>query len=205
MTHETNFNLNEADALDLIPAGKVCALQLKARPGGGSDKGWLKPAGKGGSEGLDCEFTVLDGDFKNRKLWELLTIHGSTPGHAEAGRLSLGKIRAMVESAHGIRKDDKSAAAEAARKLNGWADLNGLRFVARIGVRPPQDTFPAKNVILEVITPPHPHWRQLEQLPKATNGGAAAPAATAATTTTPAEASPPANAIARPRWAQNKE
>jgi hypothetical protein len=72
--------------------------------------------------------------------------------------------------------------------LNGWEELDQIRFIARLGVRPPSGDFTAKNTILEVITPERQGWTKLEQIApsaKATNGNAAQPA----------------NAIARPQWA----
>jgi hypothetical protein len=68
------------------------------------------------------------------------------------GEISRNTLRAILESARGIRPDDRSEAAEAARKVSGWADFDQLRFVARIGVRPPRDAYAAKNTILQVIT-----------------------------------------------------
>ena len=142
---------------------------------------------------MEC-IVVDEGPYKARKVWQLLTLSGTRPGHADAGRISLATLKAIVESAKGIRPDDTSEAAQAARKV-GWADLDGLRFVARIGVRPPEGQYPAKNTILEVITPDRQSWRQPTQLDRdlfnKSNGGAA-PAATA---------QPPANAISRPQWA----
>jgi hypothetical protein len=151
----TDFDFNTADkqrSVDVIPAGTICTLQLTIRPGGVGDGGWLKRSADGGSEGLDCEFTVTEGEYAKRKLWQLFTFRGTTSGHAEAGEISRNTLRAILESARGIRPDDRSEAAEAARKVSGWADFDQLRFVARIGVRPPRDAYAAKNTILQVIT-----------------------------------------------------
>ena len=194
MTDATNFDFNNAGeqrTFDVIPAGTIVTLQLTIRPGGGSDGGWLRPSADGASEGVDCEFTIVGGQYAKRKLWQLFTLRGKTPGHAEAGEISRKTILAILESARGIRHDDNSEAAQAARKVSSWADLDGLRFVARLGVKPPQDGYQAKNTILEVVTPERQAWKQPEQAAKPSNSGA--PAATATT--------PPANAIARPEWA----
>jgi hypothetical protein len=180
---------------------------MTVRPGGGSD-GWLRPSKNGTSEALDCEFTVVDGPFAKRKLWQLFTLSGKTPGHAEAGEISKRSLRAFLESARGVKPDDTSETAQAARKIAGWGDFNDLRFVAQIGVRPPEGAFPAKNHIQQVITPDRQCWKQPEQIPASerkaysappTNGSGAAPTANAAT---PTPNAPPAGAIARPGWAQ---
>jgi hypothetical protein len=193
---DTNFNFNTAGeqrTFDVIPAGTICTLQMIIRPGGageGNDKGWLKRSVDGNSLGLDCEFNVPDGEFKGRKVWQLFTLSGTTPGHEQAGKISCSTLRAILESAKGIKSSDNSAAAEAARKVTSWGDFQNLRFVAKLGVRPAQNGYPAKNTIIEVITPDRQVWRTLEQI-NVTKSDTPAPAAT-----------PPANAIARPDWSK---
>jgi hypothetical protein len=191
----TTLDLNTAGdqrSFDVIPANTILTLHLTIRAGGAGDGGWLRRASDGASEGLDCEFVVVDeGPYKGRKIWQLFTLSGTKPGHADAGKISLSTLKAIVESARGIRPDDTSEAAQGARKVS-WQDLDQLRFVARVGVRPPQGTYPAKNTIQEVITPERQTWRQPVQLNRDLfnePSGGAAPAAT------------PANAIGRPQWA----
>jgi hypothetical protein len=191
----TNFDFNNAGeqkSFDVIPANTICTLQMTIRQGGAGEGGWLKRSADGASEGLDCEFVVTDGQYARRKLWQLFTMQGTTPGHAEAGEISRNTLRAILESARGIRPEDKSEKAQAARKVSGWADFDQLRFIARIGVRPPKDTYPAKNTIAEVITPERQAWRPPEQLAQDLLG---------AKVTNSDKAPPPANAIARPQWA----
>jgi hypothetical protein len=194
MTDTTTFDFNTAGeqrSFEVIPAGTICTLQLTIRRGGCGDDGWLKRSADGNSEGLDCEFIVTEGQYAKRKLWQLYTIRSTTQGHGEAGEISRNTLRAMLESARGIRPDDKSEAAQNARKVTGWADFDGLRFVARLGVRAPQNNYPAKNTITEVITPDRQNWAKPEQISATANN--AAPAASPTT--------PPANAITRPQWA----
>jgi hypothetical protein len=194
MTDTTTFDFNTAGeqrSFDVIPAGTICTLQLTILRGGCGDDGWLRRSADGNSEGLDCEFTVTEGKYAKRKLWQLFTLRGAAPGHAEAGEISRNTLRAILESARGIKPSDTSEAAQNARKVTGWADFDQLRFVARLGVRPPQNNYPAKNTITEVITPDRQNWAKPEQI-SANAANAAAPAAAA---------TPPANAIARPQWA----
>jgi hypothetical protein len=188
MTTDFDFNTaGEQRSFDVIPANTICTLQLTIHPGGAGDDHWLTRSADGASEGLDCEFTVVDGEFGKRKIWQRFTVNGTTPGHAEASEISRNTLRAILESARGIRPDDKSEAAQAQRKVSGWADFDGVRFVGRLGVRPPRDGYPAKNTILEVITPERQAWKQAEQI-----------RTDASNTST---STPPANAIARPEWA----
>jgi hypothetical protein len=194
----TTIDLNtvgDQRSLGVIPPNTILVLQIKIRPGGVGDGGWLRRAKDGASEGLDLELTVVDeGPYKGRKLWQLLTVSGTKPGHADAGKISLATLKAIIESAKGIRPDDTSEAAQAARKIS-WQDFDGLRFVACLGVRPPEGSYPAKNTINQVITPERQAWRQPTQLDRdlfnKPNGGAAPAATTQA----------PANAVTRPQWA----
>jgi hypothetical protein len=198
MTMANIFDFNAAGeqrSLELIPMNTVVSLQMTVRPGNVGNDGWLTKSADGASEGLDVEFVVVDGQFVKKKLWQRFTLHGTTPGHAEAGEISRNTLRAILESARGIIPGDKSDAAQAARRVSGWGDFQDIRFIARVGVRPPKDGYPAKNTIMEVVTPDRPAWRKLEQLIKPSNGGAA-PTPAAVTTTTP-----PTNAVVRPQWA----
>jgi hypothetical protein len=190
-----NFDFNTAGeqrSFDVIPDGTIVTLQMKIKPGGAGDGGWLKTAADGASEGLDCEFVVIDGEFAKRKVYNRFTLSGTRENHATASEISRRTLRAILESARGIKPDDKSEAAAAARKISGWQEMDGLRFVARLGVAPPRDGYKAKNTIDQVITADAKEWKQVEQ--------AAKPAVMATPQSAPA--TPPAGAIARPMWAE---
>ena len=184
----SSYDFNDADTqrkLDVIPHGTIATVRMTVRPGSAGEGGWLRRSKDGGSEALDCEFVVLDGPFAKRKFWTLFTIAGTTPGHAEAANISAGKLRAMLESARGIKPDDTSDAAKQARRIGSYGDLNGLSFIARIGVEPPQNGYKAKNRLDHVVTPDETAWHPVTQEPVAT----------------PAKpASSPAK-IERPQWA----
>jgi hypothetical protein len=188
----TNFDFNDAETqrnFEIIPDGTIATVRMTVRPGSVGEDGCLRRSKDGNSEALDLEFTVLDGPFARRKFWSLLTIAGTTPGHAEAAKISAGKLRAILESARGIKPDDKSDAAKQARRIGSYGELNGLMFIARIGVEPPQNGYKAKNRLDHVVTPDEKAWHPVTQEP------AAAPsAAPAKPASTPAK-------INRPEWA----
>jgi hypothetical protein len=182
---------------DVIPAGTIATVELTIRSGGAGEDGWLRRSKDGASEGLDLELTVTEGPFSKRKFWCLLTLGGTTPGHSEAGDISRRRIRGILESARGIRPDDASDEAKAARQIASYGDLDGLRFIARIGVEPAQGNYRAKNTLDEAITPDRQAWRRVEQVPKPA-GSAVPPAPTAASTTSVTAAT----ALDRPAWAR---
>ena len=97
---------------DLIPPNTIATLQLKIHPGNAGEGGLLTRSKDGGCEMLDLELTVVDGPHIKRKLWERMVLNGTTRGH-EASDISRGKLRAILESARGIKPDDMG---EEARK-----------------------------------------------------------------------------------------
>lgn len=186
-----SFDFNEAPEqrlMDLIPDGTVCTVHMTVRPGNSGPGGWLKRSKNGDSEALDAEFTVVDGQYAKRKFWTLLTVAGTSEGHQKAAEISGAKIRAILESARGVKPDDKSPDAVAKRRIKVWGELDGLRFVAKVNVEKGRDGYKDKNVLGEVVTPDRKGWAKVEQLAPTM---ATAPAATAT------RAAP----ISKPAWA----
>jgi hypothetical protein len=198
MTDLFNFNdAGEQKSFDVIPDNTTVMVRLTVRPGGAGEGGWLRKSKDGGCEMLDCLFTVVDGDYAKKKIFQNYVVRGQMPGHAEAAEISRKALCAVLESAHGFRPDDKSAAANAARQVQGWQGFDGLCFVARLGVRPPQGGYAAQNTIKEIITPERQDWRKHEQIARDLVNKPA--------TAAQPPAAAPANAIARPNWAQPAE
>jgi hypothetical protein len=161
----------EQRGIELIPDGTVATLQLTIRPGGAGEGGLLKRSKDGACEMLDLEFVVVDGPQVKRKLWEHMVISGTTDGHGKAAEISRGRLRAIIESARGIKPSDLGAEARKARTVE-LGDLDGLRFIAKIGVekgRPKNDgtgeNYPDRNTIAMVVTPDRGDWRAVEQTP----------------------------------------
>ena len=157
---------------ELIPADTVATVQLTIRLGGAGEGGLLKRSQDGGCEMLDCELVVVDGPHMKRKLWERMIISGTTDGHAKAAEISRGKLRAILESARGIKPNDTSKEARKARTTE-LGDFDGLRFIVKIGIekgRPRNDgtgeSYPDRNTIASVITPDRKDWHTVEQAPR---------------------------------------
>jgi hypothetical protein len=104
-------------------------------------------------------------------------------------------VRAILNSARGISDKDVSPQAQAARRIRGIADLDGLEFVAKIDVGTDAYGEP-KNEIRTAVTPDHKEYAAVmgsvaQSFGLQGSGGAPAPAQPAA----------PAAGI-RPSWAQ---
>ena len=188
---EFDFDFNpggEQRSFDVIPDNTVCTVQMTVKPGGAGKDGWLTRSKDGNSEHLNCEFIVVDGTHAKRKFWGRYTVAGVN--HEQAIDISRKTLKAMLESATGVRPNDESDAARRARTPKGWSDFDQLRFMVRVGIEPPRNGYEAKNSIREVITPEKQAWKKPEQIDRTT------------TATAPAQpAAAPASAIARPQWA----
>jgi len=181
---ESNMDFNDATgkqrSTDLIPANTVATVAMHVRGGNAGPGGWLKRSKDGRSEALDCEFTVIDGDFARRKFWGLLTLAGTTDGHGQMGETNRALLCAILESARGIMPKDMSEAAKQARQVESYGDFDGLCFIAKIGIKkgePKPDgtgNYADKNVLLEAITPDHKQWYSVEQQPPFTKSNSSA-------------------------------
>jgi hypothetical protein len=164
----TDFNsVGEQKSFDVIPDRTVAVVQLNIRPGNAGENGLLKRSRSGEAEALDCELVVVEGSYAKRKFWDFMTLSGTTDGHATAADISRRKLRAILESARGIKPTDVSEAAKKAR-IAEYQDFDGIRFLARIGVEPAKGDYRAKNFVAEVITPDRKEWHPIEQLPRST-------------------------------------
>jgi hypothetical protein len=159
-----------------LPDRTATVLHLNIRYGGVGEEGILKRSKTGECEMLDCELVIVEPvEHKGRKIFENWIVNGTTSGQAEACEISRKRIKALLDSAYGYKPDDMSDAAKAARRIDGYCDLEGLRFMARLGIEPASGTYRAKNFIQEIITPDMPGYHTIEQLPKERRGALAPP------------------------------
>lgn len=201
-----DFNSAQSNS-NVIPKGTLAKVRLTLRPGGFDDAsqgwtgGWARRAATGAVY-LDAEYTVLEGQYARRKIWSLIGLYSPKgPDWANMGR---GMIRGILNSARGVSDKDASAEAQLRRRINGFGDLDGLEFIARIDVG--QDTNgDDKNEIRAAVTPDHREYAGLmgavaPQSPAA-SFHSLAPQQPAASPQTSQPVSEPGNA-GRPSWAQ---
>ena len=148
---------------NLIPKGTLAKVRFTIRPGGFDDpsQGWTGGYATRGTTGavyLSGEFTVLEGQYAKRKIWTLIGLYSPKgPDWANMGR---SLIRGMLNSARGLSDKDVSPQAQTARRINGFPDLNGLEFVARIDVGTDTNG-DDKNEIRGAVTRDHRDYAQL--------------------------------------------
>jgi len=143
--------------INLIPKGTLAKVRLTIRPGGFDDpsQGWTGGYATRGSTGavyLNGEFTVLEGQYARRKIFTLIGLN--SPKGPDWGNMGRSFVRGMLNSARGISDKDMSPEAQAARRIGGFADLDGIEFVARIDVGSDANG-DDKNEIRSAVTPDH--------------------------------------------------
>ena len=194
-----DFNSAQSNT-NVIPKGTLAKVRLTLRPGGFDDpsQGWTGGFAKRAATGavyLDAEYTVVDGPYARRKIWSLIGLYSPKgPDWANMGR---SLIRGMLNSARGISDKDQSPQAQAARRINGLGDLDGIEFLARIDVGT-DATGDDKNEIRSAVTPDHRDYAQHMGL--AAQPGYTPPAQTAPQQ--PVQLQPASPVPGRPSWAQ---
>ena len=192
---------------DLIPKGTIVPVRMTIKPGGYDDpaQGWTGGYATHndttGSVYLNAEFVILEGPFAKRKVWSLIGLR-SLKG-PEWGNMGRSFVRGILNSSRGLSDKDNSPQAQAARRINGFADLDGIEFLAKIDVGKDANGDP-KNDIRFAVAPNNKDWETFK-----TGGGlwtpsqsAAAPTATAQPTANVSTETQPAANPNRPSWAQ---
>ena len=143
-----DFNDAESNTGDLIPKGTVAPVVMVVRPGKAGDGGWLTQSSSSLYRYMDCEFTVSEGPYRNRKFWSNIMVDHDSPSEERVAKtlgISRSKLRGILESARGIKPDDESDDAKAKRKVDGYGDFSGIEFVAKIGVQIGSGQYSDKN------------------------------------------------------------
>jgi hypothetical protein len=195
--------------MKLVPGGKDCP------PSGDAVQDqldrelfWPGSADPNG-RGLRAEMTVLDGPYKNGKIFiNYMTVIGGdldASGVSKGWAITKSMISAMINSALALDPKDQSGAAKQSRVMRGFADLDNIEFWAKLGVelggdRPGGGVYPDKNTIALVIEPDQPAYaalrqgQEVEPQPRGVRG---------ARTTIAGNTAQPAMANAGPAWAKS--
>ncbi|MBU3069230.1 hypothetical protein KOI40_05315 [Aestuariicella sp. G3-2] len=197
MTTWNDFNSAEdQNNFDVIPKGTLVKVRMTIRPGGYDDasQGWTggyaTQSMTTGSVYLNCEFVVLDGPYAKRKMWSLIGLH--SPKGPEWANMGRAFVKGILNSSRGLHPQDNSPQAQQARRIQGFADLDGIEFVAKVEMDKDQNG-DDKNVIRTAITPDHKDYAAVS------GNTVQAAASTQPASSSQASASAPTG---RPSWAQ---
>ena len=212
MNTTSNWNdFNDADAqqgaFDLIPKGTIVPVRMTIKPGGHDDPGQGWTGGYAtesfdtGAVYLACEFVVTSGPYAKRKMWSNVGLHSKKgPAWGQMGR---SFIRAALNSARNVHPQDNSPQAAAARRINSFADLDGIEFLVRVDVEKDAKG-EERNVVKLAVEPGHKDYAALtgSAAREPGNGG------NGGSTGSPAQATPgyattqPSVVSGKPAWAR---
>jgi len=151
----TDFN-NVKLQSSLIPKGTIVKVKMAIKPGG--YESWFTRSLSTGSIYLNAEFTVTEGPYAKRKIYQVIGIKSgkaSVEGEDTWGESGRSMLRSILESARNIHAHDTSEKAVIARKINSIADFNGLEFTAKVGIET-DNRYGDRNRIDTIITPNEP-------------------------------------------------
>ena len=194
----------QQQGFDLIPKGTTVKVRMTIKPGGHDDpaQGWTggyaTESFDTGSVYLACEFVVLDGPFAKRKMWSNIGLQSRKgPTWGQMGR---SMIRGILNSARNVHPQDNSPQAASARRIQGFHELDGIEFLARVDVEKDAKG-EDRNVVKLVIEPDHKDYAALMgMVSKATTGGGSTGAPAPAASQQANTQRPPVSG--KPAWAQ---
>ena len=174
-----NWNdFNDAEqqqsGFDLIPKGSIVPVRMTLKPGGFDDpsQGWnggyATQSFDTGSVYLAAEFVVTAGEHAKRKMLSNIGLH--SPKGPIWGQMGRSFIRAALNSARNIHPQDNSPQASSARRIQGFHELDGLEFLARVDIEKDakgQD----RNVVKVAVEPDHSDYAKLMGVPTKASGG----------------------------------
>ena len=92
-----NFNANEVEpstGYDPIPAGKYQAVITESE---------MKPTRTGNGQYLQLEFEIIEGEYKNRKVWARLNLENA---NADAVRIARADLSAICRAVNVLQPRD---------------------------------------------------------------------------------------------------
>lgn len=203
------FDFQDADpqqsGFDLIPKATLVPVRMTFKPGGyddpsqGWDGGYATQSFETGSIYLAAEFVITAGEYAKRKMWSNIGLY--SPKGPTWGQMGRSFIRAVLGSARNVHPQDNSPQAAAARRIQGFHELDGIEFLARIDIEKDakgQD----RNVIKVAVEPDHLDYAKWMGVPPKTSGGGASGAPAQAAPAYQAPAPQRAPVTGKPSWAQ---
>lgn len=149
---------------------------------------------------MNVKFTITAGKYERRVIFtNFMVSSNGSQGHDKAVEISTDKFLQFVQSAYGIA-DLSTEAAQAYLRTFETDSLNGIEFVARIGVEKDKTgEYEDKNVISGAVLPTSKQYEgfQFKPLP-----APAAPGATPTGQPTSTQQAAPPQQSSKPAWAQ---
>ena len=141
-------NAPEQVEFALIPKDTIAKARIDIKPGYSQRDRFLTDSKFTDSSYLNCEFTIMEGEYVRRKIFDKIGIYGSD----EWVNMGKARIRAILESSRGIDHKDMSESAIAARKIDSYEELIGMEVTIKIGIdHDKSGNYEDKNKILKIM------------------------------------------------------
>ena len=168
VTYENLLNFNNVESskagFALIPDGTIAKAHLTIRAGGAELDAYLTKSSNTGAVYLNAEFVILEGSFAKRKIFQNIGVVGAfREGDNDVfGTRGRSFLRSLIESAKNIYPTDNSEEAQKARKISGFAELDGLVCIIKIGVdKDKSGKYADRNCVLCAITTDKKEYEQV--------------------------------------------
>lgn len=105
---------------------------------------------------LPLELTIMGGSFDKRKVWHNLFVHGDAvdaDGVPKARKVGLQTMRDIINSHHGLSRNDVSPETQAKRNIASVDVLDGIEVCVVIGVEKGTNGYADKNKVKAFIGP----------------------------------------------------
>jgi hypothetical protein len=148
-----------------MPVGTTAKALFRIKAGSCGEGGWLAESKASGALFVNAEITVLEGPYAKRKFYSMFGVKagmGNLEGTELWAKKGRSQLRALIESARNIHPKDASEAANNARSIKSYGDLQNLTCAVKIGVEEDKSGFyKPRNKVLEFITPDHKDYGAL--------------------------------------------
>ncbi len=125
MANLNGFNANEVEPnsdFDPLPAGKYLAAVTASE---------MKPTKNGNGDYLQLEFTILEGEYKDRKVWDRLCLKHP---NAKTVQIAQGHLSALCRAVGVMQPGDS-------------VDLHNIPLLVKVKVRKREDTDELTNEV----------------------------------------------------------
>jgi len=157
-----NVTPDEGNDFSLIPHGTIARAILYIKPQMDgvtipdlAQDAIFRQSATSSAKWIECEFTIIGGQFDKRKVWHNLFFDGdkkNASGVSMSKEIGLRTLRGLVDSAKGLSPADMSPEANALRQIPSLDAINGMEFCIKIAVEKGTNGYEDKNKMLAPIT-----------------------------------------------------
>lgn len=167
----TDFNKIEPQKTEfpLIPKGTIVKVKMGITLGGYGEDNALTQNELTGSVGLKANFVVVEGEYKDRSIIQLIGFKGTKvneEGKDIWGNSGKSLLRGLIESAKGISSKDTSALATNMRKVS-LRELDGIIALVKVGIESDKSgKYSDKNKVQYALTADHKEYGNYMTIPE---------------------------------------